>query len=204
MVNPTNNQLSFTTAEQTLVKVAIPVPLRRVFDYLLPENYPITPQAGMRVEVPFGSSSKIGVIHSVEALNDCELEFDFSKLKTLNRILDEAHARGMYYLGDVGAGSASPETHQWDNGGDPLGEFERVMQVRSIALQNLSVSNIRVGDPYAKLTEVLVPVYLFHRYQTEALSKSVGGVDYRFAIRGDERTREVINPRLSVIVILER
>lgn len=113
----------------------------------------------------------------------------------LNRILDDAHARGMYYLGDVGTASASPETHQWDNGPDPLGEFERVMQVRSIALGNLSANNIRVGDPYARLTEVLVPVYLFHRYQTEALSKSIGGVDYRFAVRGDgQKIVEVVSP----------
>jgi hypothetical protein len=113
----------------------------------------------------------------------------------LHRILDEAHARGMYYLADVGTSSASPETHQWDNGGDTLGEFERVMQVRSIALGNLSANNIRVGDPYARLNEVLVPIYLFHRYQTEALSKSIGGVDYRFAVRGDgQKILEVVDP----------
>jgi len=89
LVNPSNNQLALTSSEQTLVKVAIPVPLRRVFDYLLPEDSSITPKTGMRVEVPFGSSSKIGLIHSVEALNDSDIEFDLSKLKSLNRIIDE-------------------------------------------------------------------------------------------------------------------
>jgi primosomal protein N' (replication factor Y) (superfamily II helicase) len=89
LVSPSNNQLALTSGNLTLVKVAIPVPLRRVFDYLLPEGYPVIPLAGMRVEVPFGSSSKIGVIHGVECINDSDLDIDFSKLKSLNRILDE-------------------------------------------------------------------------------------------------------------------
>jgi hypothetical protein len=32
---------------------------------------------------------------------------------------------------------------------------------------------------------VLVPIYLLHRYQVEAASKLVGGMDYTFALRGD-------------------
>jgi hypothetical protein len=32
---------------------------------------------------------------------------------------------------------------------------------------------------------VLVPVYLFHRYQTEAAAKLVGGQEYSYAMRGD-------------------
>jgi primosomal protein N' (replication factor Y) len=90
LTNLSNNQLVLSSGQQTLVKVAIPVPLRRVFDYLLPENYPVVPLPGMRVEVPFGSSCKIGVIDSVTALDDSELDIDFSKLKSLNRILDES------------------------------------------------------------------------------------------------------------------
>ena len=39
--------------------------------------------------------------------------------------------------------------------------------------------------PTPRLEQVLVPVYMYHRYQTEAVSKSLGGVDYRFAVRGD-------------------
>jgi hypothetical protein len=35
---------------------------------------------------------------------------------------------------------------------------------------------------------VLVPLYLLHRYQVEAASKLVGGMDYTFALRGDAQT----------------
>ena len=35
------------------------------------------------------------------------------------------------------------------------------------------------------LENVLVPVYLMHRYQAEAAVKLIGGVDYAYAVRGD-------------------
>jgi len=111
----------------------------------------------------------------------------------LDKILNDAHARGLYCLSDVGAGSASPYTHQWDNGADALAELERVMKIRQIALGRFSEKNIPVGTPMARLEEVLVPLYLFHRYQAEAASKSIGGVDYRAALRGDgQKTVEVV------------
>ena len=40
----------------------------------------------------------------------------------------------------------------------------------------------------AMLEDVLVPVYLLHRYQVEAVTKVVGGMYYSYAIRGDGQT----------------
>jgi len=37
----------------------------------------------------------------------------------------------------------------------------------------------------AQLEETLVPLYLLHRYQTEAAIKEIGGLDYRYNLRGD-------------------
>jgi len=37
----------------------------------------------------------------------------------------------------------------------------------------------------AMLEDVLVPVYLFHRYQLEAVTKMVGGMYYTYALRND-------------------
>jgi hypothetical protein len=45
-------------------------------------------------------------------------------------------------------------------------------------------NNIRKGTPMAMLEDVLVPIYLFHRYQIEAVSKVVGGL-YSYAVKGD-------------------
>ena len=37
----------------------------------------------------------------------------------------------------------------------------------------------------AQLEQTLVPLYLFHRYQTEAAIKEIGGLNYRYNLRGD-------------------
>ena len=39
----------------------------------------------------------------------------------------------------------------------------------------------------AMLEEALVPMYFYHRYQTEAAAKLIGGLNYRYALRGDEQ-----------------
>lgn len=39
--------------------------------------------------------------------------------------------------------------------------------------------------PMAMLEDVLVPVYFYHRYQLEAVTKLVGGMDYNYTLRGD-------------------
>jgi hypothetical protein len=49
------------------------------------------------------------------------------------------------------------------------------MKIRQIALKNFSEKNIPQGAPMVRLEEVLVPVYLFHRYQAQAAGKSIGG-----------------------------
>ncbi|MCE0557193.1 primosomal protein N' [Motilimonas sp. E26] len=64
--------------------IALPVPLRRSFDYLLPEGQ--QPQTGCRVKVPFRSGDKIGLIIDVKTTS----EFDLNKLKAVSGILDDA------------------------------------------------------------------------------------------------------------------
>jgi hypothetical protein len=39
--------------------------------------------------------------------------------------------------------------------------------------------------PLATMEEVLVPLYLYHRYQAEAATKAIGGQTYTYALRGD-------------------
>jgi hypothetical protein len=108
--------------------------------------------------------------------------------KALNAILRDAQSRGLRYLTDQDArppGSASPVAHLWDNGTNPVDELGRVMAVRAAAMKRFSESNIREGAPMATLEDVLVPMFLYHRYQVEAAIKEIGGLDYTFALRGD-------------------
>jgi hypothetical protein len=108
----------------------------------------------------------------------------------LNRMLADARARGITFLTDQDArspGSAHPQAHLWDNGTDAAAELRRVLRVRRAALERFGERAIRAGRPMATLEEVLVPLYLHHRYQTEAAAKVLGGQEYTFALRGDEQ-----------------
>jgi hypothetical protein len=109
----------------------------------------------------------------------------------LNKILNDAFARGLRFLTDQDArpaGSSSSLAHLWDSGTNAVDELNRLMQVRAAALKRFGENNIREGAPLATLEDVLVPLYMLHRYQVEAASKPVGGMDYTFALRGDGET----------------
>lgn len=109
----------------------------------------------------------------------------------LNKILTDAANNGLSFISDRDArdaGGLHPNAHLWDNGKDPVTELKNVMQVRAKALARFGENNIRKGTPMAMLEDVLVPVYLFHRYQLEAVTKEVGGMYYTYALRGDGQT----------------
>ena len=108
----------------------------------------------------------------------------------LERMLADARARGITFLTDQDArspGSVHPQAHLWDNGVDAAEELRRVLQVRRVALDRFGERAIRAGRPLATLEEVLVPLYLHHRYATEAAAKVLGGQEYTFALRGDQQ-----------------
>lgn len=109
--------------------------------------------------------------------------------KELRAILDRAFSRGLYFLAgqDARPGSAHPLAAVWDNGKNAVDELERVMQVRSIALETFDQRRIPVNFPLGSLEELLVPVYLFHRYQVEAAASMLGGLYYNHKLRGDSQ-----------------
>ena len=103
-------------------------------------------------------------------------------------IIQKSLRDGLTFLSDQDArpaGSAHPYAHLWDNGKDVSAELDRMMEIRAVVLKNFGERNIRPGSPMAMLEEVLVPMYFYHRYQTEAAIKLIGGLNYRYAIRGD-------------------
>jgi hypothetical protein len=106
----------------------------------------------------------------------------------LRRIVAEGLDRGLLFLSDPDArpaGAAHPLANLWDNGSDPLRQLEHVLRVRRIALDGFGEHNVGPGRPLALLEEVLATVYFHHRYQLEATVKTLGGLEYRYALRGD-------------------
>ena len=116
----------------------------------------------------------------------------------LDKILSDAFKRGLMYLTDQDArppGASSSVAHLWDNGANVVDGLAQVMKVRGAALNRFGENNIRQGAPMATLEDVLVPLYMYHRYQVEAAAKLVGGEDYTFSLRGKgDRDPQIIAP----------
>jgi hypothetical protein len=106
----------------------------------------------------------------------------------LEKILGDAAKTGLLYITDADGrpvGSAHPYAHMWDNGADPAEELERILTVRAAALSRFGENAIHIGTPLAQLEDTLVPLYLLHRYQVDAAVTEIGGLDYRYQVRGD-------------------
>jgi hypothetical protein len=106
----------------------------------------------------------------------------------LNAILEKAQKDGLRYISDQDArptGGAHLLAHLWDNGKSASQELEDMLAIRKQAISNFSIDNIRTNEAYSTLEDVFVPLYFFHRYQTEAVSKIIGGLDYNYAVKGD-------------------
>src|SRR5256884_740467 len=116
----------------------------------------------------------------------------------LDKILRDAFDRGLRYLTDQAARPASASssyTHLWDNGANVIDGLANLMKVRNAALARFGENNIREGAPMATLEDVLVPLYMHHRYQVEAVAKLIGGEDYTFSLRGKgDRNPQIIAP----------
>lgn len=72
--------------DQPVLRLALPTPLRRLFDYLPPQGVDITGVVpGVRVRVPFQTRSLVGVVVEVAKKSS----FPYGKLKRAESILDE-------------------------------------------------------------------------------------------------------------------
>jgi hypothetical protein len=77
------------------------------------------------------------------------------------------------------------------------------MELRKVVIRNFGEKNIRTGAPMATLEEALVPMYFLHRYQTEAAAKVVGGLNYRYAMRGDGQPVTELIPAATQLKALD-
>ena len=114
----------------------------------------------------------------------------------LRALVADNRAAGFEFMSDPDSRSLRdfhPRSHLWDNGADPVTELERVMAVRAAALERFGAGSLRGDAPLSDLQEAIVPVYLFHRYQAEAVGKLIGGADYRYALASDHEEAAVMD-----------
>ena len=118
-------------------------------------------------------------------------QFTNNEKQGLQNILTNAFSKGLRYLSDQDArspGSAHAYAHLWDNGKSAADELNNILEIRKNAIAKFSPDNIKSGQPYSVLEDVFVPVYFMHRFQVEATSKVIGGLDYNYAVKGGNQT----------------
>ncbi len=116
-------------------------------------------------------------------------QFEENEEEQLNAIIDEWIVDGQNFITDAdarAAGGANAIAHLWDNGKNAAEELDRLIDVRAKVLDTFSEKAIKMNEPISSLEEVLVPMYFLHRFQIEAASKMVGGLNYSYKARGDQ------------------
>jgi hypothetical protein len=112
----------------------------------------------------------------------------------LDKIMKETLKEGFKYIPDVGGG-AHPMSNQWDDGVNPIDQLDKLMAIRKHVIETFSEKAIRQDAPLATIEEVLVPMYLLHRYQLEAVVKSVGGLYFTHALKNDgQEPTKMVDP----------
>jgi hypothetical protein len=104
--------------------------------------------------------------------------------EALDKIMKETLAQGHIFIPDIGGG-VHPLSHQWDEGVNATEQLTKLMTIRRHILDNFSEKAIKQDAPMSTLEEVLVPMYLLHRYQIEAVANSVGGLYFTHALKND-------------------
>ena len=105
----------------------------------------------------------------------------------LEAIADEGTRRGLKFITnpDEGLSNSYPEATTWVNGTEMTAELQRVAGVRRFLLDRFDERAIAPGEPMALLNRRFATVYLHHRFTLGAAIKAVGGMEYRYAVRGD-------------------
>ena len=107
----------------------------------------------------------------------------------LSNLLEENSKNGLQFIADAdarAAGGMHPNAHLWDNQADAVDGLMQTFAVRTKAMQQFGEEAVKIGTPLAQLEDMLVPVYNYHRYQYEAVTKLIGGVNYQYSVRGDK------------------
>ena len=137
-----------------------------------------------------------------------------NEVNALRAITEEGLQAGLIYMGHkdnrfVGAGH--PTASVWDNGANLVEHLKHEIDVRRIGLERFGPDAIRPGEPMSNLEYVLLPLYMHHQFQLNAAAQSLGGADYRYALRGDgqvpfaiiagDQQRDALETVLSTVTV---
>ena len=136
------------------------------------------------------------------------------EVAALNQIAQQGIDDGLIYMGHsnnnfIGAGHQYASV--WDNGSNLVDHLKHEIRVREIGLEQFGTDMIKTGEPYSMLELVLLPLYMHHRFQLRSAVQSLGGADYRYAVKGDgqapitivdgEEQRDAMETVLSTLAV---
>lgn len=116
-----------------------------------------------------------------------------SEQEFLEKTLRDTYSAGFEFITDSDSRNPSgvhPRSHLWDNGASASAELMRLLKLRENRMKTFGLNAIKTGEPQALLEEVFVPLYLMHRYQLEATSKLIGGLDFTYKVKGDNQPNQ--------------
>ena len=108
--------------------------------------------------------------------------------QALAALRSKARAQGLQFVSDEDSrptGAVHTDGLLWDFGGDSLQTWDQLMAVRKRALDNFSLNVLPKQRQIGELQARLVPVYLLHRYQTEAVARYIAGGQFDYGLAAD-------------------
>lgn len=108
--------------------------------------------------------------------------------EALDAMVVDAYASGLRFVADAHSrpvGGAHAYGSLWDNGSDPVASLNNVMKVREIALAGFDLNRLSMRQSVSDIQTVFAPVYLYHRYQTLAATKLIGGYTFNYGLVRD-------------------
>jgi hypothetical protein len=114
----------------------------------------------------------------------------------LASIVQEGLRRNVRFVADAHAGAdgSMPAATRWVEGATMMDAVNRTVAVRRAAMQAFDERAIQPGEPMYLLSMRFLHVYLHHRYSLEGVIKYVGGMDFRYALRGDGQVPTTVIP----------
>lgn len=127
----------------------------------------------------------------------------------LARIVQEGIRRDVRFVADqhAGADGSIPNATRWEEGATMMDAVNRTVAVRRVAMRAFDERAIQPGEPMYLLSMRFLHVYLHHRYSLEGAIKYVGGMDFRYAMRGDGQVPTTVIPvaeqRAALTLVLD-
>lgn len=179
-----------------------------VMDYPAPRVL-ARPDGALDVSDAYGIGVGAWDVHAIRMLYEDVPEGAVAE-QFLAAMSGDARDAGLLYLTDQdcrSAGASHPLGNLWDDGEEPVGGLRNALEVRRIALAAFGARCLASGRPTHELEEVLVPLYLHHRYQVDAALKVVGGREYEHTQHGERDAGVRVVParlqREALVLLLE-